>query len=58
MTSMLDQLHDYFERPPLLNRQKKAREEIANFLSLIVEKEKTPEKVADDFCDWLEDYIE
>ena len=55
---MLDQLHEYFERPPLLKGHKKAREEIANLLFLIVDKAKRPEKVADDLCDWLEDYIE
>lgn len=55
--SLLAELDDYFEQPSLVKSEKKAREEIANFLSLLVDKAKTVEHIVSIFSDWLEDYI-
>ncbi|KAK2466646.1 hypothetical protein APHAL10511_000904 [Amanita phalloides] len=58
LTALLDQLHDLFEHPPLLKDQKKAREEIGNFLALVIDKVKPVVQVARDLCEWLEEYPE
>ena len=55
---LLDQLHELFEQPPLLKDQKKAREEVSNFLSLVVDKVKPLEQIARDVCEWTEEYLE
>jgi len=55
---LLDQLHELFEHPPLLKDQKKAREEVSKFLSLVVDKEKPLEQIARDVCEWMEEYLE
>ncbi|KAF8623338.1 hypothetical protein AX15_006414 [Amanita polypyramis BW_CC] len=53
LTGLLDQLHEFFEQPPLA-----AKEEIADFLSFAMDKVKRPEQVARDVCEWLEEYLE
>ncbi|KAF8350403.1 origin recognition complex subunit 3 N-terminus-domain-containing protein [Amanita rubescens] len=58
LTALLDQLHELFEHPPLLKDQKKARQEVSNFLSLVVDKEKPLEQIARDVCEWMEEYLE
>jgi hypothetical protein len=58
LTTLLDQLHELFEHPPLLKDQKKAREEVSSFLSLVIDKVKPVEQVARDLCEWLEEYLE
>lgn len=58
LTTLLDQLHELFEHPPLLKDQKRAREEVSGLLSLVIDKVKPVQQVARDLCEWLEEYLE
>ncbi|KAF8624678.1 hypothetical protein AX17_007009 [Amanita inopinata Kibby_2008] len=58
LTSLLDQLHEFFEQPALVKEYKSARGQIGSFLAVLAGEEKSPKRVARDVCDWLEDYIE
>lgn len=59
LTGLLDQLHEFFGQPSLvIDDGKKAREQIAKFLSLVMDKAKQPEQVARDVSEWLEEYLE
>ncbi|PFH50833.1 hypothetical protein AMATHDRAFT_3570 [Amanita thiersii Skay4041] len=57
MNSLLDNMHQFLEYPVLVQDQQSARAKVADILAL-GEKSTEPRIIADELCDWLEDYLE